>query len=81
MYIPTPVIPPPSPRARELSQALSDTIRTFQRRHPDMSDLEVRQALRSAAMESGSSKSQQTLAIVLFLGVLLFSVIVMIRDS
>ena len=80
MFFPHAVIPPPSSRARELSRALTDTIRAFQRRNPGLSEREVRQALWVLSRECGSGRSQQTFAIVLFLGVLLFSVIMMLSS-
>jgi hypothetical protein len=52
VVFPIPQGPPESPRVRELSQRLQETIQEFQRRFP-MTPAEVRQAVRHAAGTAG----------------------------
>lgn len=43
MYVPTP--PPPSPRARELADYLSQVVDAYHKDHPELTAEDVRQAL------------------------------------
>lgn len=52
MFVPTYVATARSPRAEELSRQLAEVIRSYRSAHPDLSALEVSQALQAAAAES-----------------------------
>ncbi len=64
MYIP----PPPSPEARELGGHLTDIINAYQADHPNMSPMEVRQAVKLAqhAAPGGHKLAIRTVVIGLF---------------
>ena len=61
----TPPPAPPSPRAQELGYRLSALIEQFQREHPEMSAIEVRQALQLASTRQGVSSAAMIAAVLL----------------
>jgi hypothetical protein len=64
-----PVVPPtPSPRAEELGQRLAETIEGYRRQNPDLSGLDVRQALRLAAARAGDLGAPPRALIALIAG-------------
>ncbi len=56
MFIPVHTAPPapPSPEAQELGRHLTDVIHAYQADHPNMSSLEVRQAIQLARRTGGT---------------------------
>lgn len=75
--------PPPSPRAMELGMKVADLIRIYKQEYPDMSFMEVTQAMRVAEKETrpefgGINASKQAaligliLVVVLLIGLLFF---------
>ncbi len=54
MYIPIPPQMPPSREAVELGERLTDLIESYQLDHPDMSALEVHQAVKMAQSQTTS---------------------------
>ena len=66
------VIPaiPPSPRAKELGRRLADTVRDFRQAHPEVSGLEIRQAMRLAETEVGAGVDVKLTMVLGFLAAL-----------
>jgi hypothetical protein len=60
MFIPIPTAPPapPSPEAQELGRHLTDVIHAYQADHPNMSSLEVRQAIQLARQTGGGTDAK-----------------------
>ena len=60
MYVPIPTAPPqpPSPEAQELGGHLANVINAYQADHPDMSPLEIRQAIRLARQSTGGPNTK-----------------------
>ena len=57
MYIPV-TTAPPSPEAQELGRHLTDVIRAYQADHPNMSSVEVRQAIQLARQTGGGTDAK-----------------------
>lgn len=67
-YIPIITPPPtPSPRARELSDAVARLVEEFEQRFPDTSPTDIRQALQLAAQKNAGS-AVSALAVTVGLG-------------
>jgi hypothetical protein len=74
VFVPVPVQPPESPRVRELSRKIKETIDEFQQHYP-MTPTEIRQALYHAAGSAGGRRRPLVIALVggvMALGVALF---------
>jgi len=69
VYVP----PPPSPRARELGQRVLDVIEAYRKEHPNVTWIEIHQALRLASRRSGADRRRLVLALVA--GAVLFVVL------
>ena len=67
MYIPVPTAPPapPSPEAQELGRHLTDVINAYQADHPNMSPLEVRQAIQLARRTGGGTDAKMAIKALL----------------
>ncbi len=63
MFIPVPTAPPapPSPEAQELGRHLTDVIHAYQADHPNMSSLEVRQAIQLARRTGGGTDAKMAI--------------------
>ncbi len=63
MFIPVPTAPPapPSPEAQELGQHLTDVIHAYQADHPNMTSLEVRQAIQLARRTGGGTDAKMAI--------------------
>ena len=63
MFIPVPTAPPapPSPEAQELGRHLTDVINAYQADHPNMSSLEVRQAIQLARRTGGGTDAKMAM--------------------
>jgi heme A synthase len=61
VYVP----PPPSRRARELGDRVLGVIEEYRREHPNLTWLEIHQALRLASRRSGSERRRMVLALAL----------------
>lgn len=74
VFIPVPVTPPPpaSPRVRQLSDELSTVIDDYQRRFPDLSSSDVRQAAQLAVQKRGKGTGLERQSIGLVVGLLAF---------
>ncbi len=66
MFIPVPIAPPapPSPEAQELGQHLTDVINAYQADHPNMSSLEVRQAIQLARRAGGGTDANMAMKVI-----------------
>ena len=68
VYIPIVTTPPaPSPRARELSDAVARLVEEFEHRFPDTSPADIRQALQLASQKTAGS-AVPALAVTVGLG-------------
>lgn len=67
MFIPVPTAPPapPSPEAQQLGQHLTDVIHAYQADHPNMSSLEVRQAIQLARRTAGGTDAKMAIKALL----------------
>ncbi len=67
MFIPVPTAPPapPSPEAQELGRHLTDVINAYQADHPNMSPLEVRQAIQLARRTGGGTDAKMAIKAIL----------------
>ena len=67
MFIPVPTAPPapPSPEAQELGRHLTDVIHAYQADHPNMSSLEVRQAIQLARQTGGGTDAKMAIKAIL----------------
>ena len=67
MFIPVPTAPPapPSPEAQQLGQHLTDVIHAYQADHPNMSSLEVRQAIQLARRTGGGTDTKMAIKAIL----------------
>jgi hypothetical protein len=63
-FVPYVPVIPPSARARELGERLAQVIRDFDRQHSDLTEIEIRQALRIALGESGRSEARRAVAAI-----------------
>ena len=63
MFLPV-TTAPPSPEAQELGRHLTDVIHAYQADHPNMSSVEVRQAIRLARQTAGGTDARMRPAIV-----------------
>ena len=81
MFIPVPSAAPapPSPEAQELGRHLTDVINAYQADHPNMSSLEVRQAIQLARRTGGGTDAKMAikatlggLVVMMGLGLLFF---------
>jgi hypothetical protein len=74
MYIPIPTAPPapPSAEAQELGGHLADMIHAYQADHPEMSPLEVRQAVQLAQRAVGGGLDTKILIKSIALGLVAF---------
>ena len=69
----TPIVPAqPSEKSRELSRRLSEVIHEYRKEQAGVKDEEIQQAFRLAAMETGTGKNKDKMAIM---GIILFLVI------
>ncbi len=76
IYVPVTPPPPPSPEAQELGGHLVDVIKAYQADHPNMSPMEVRQAVRLAqAAVPGRSKSAILRVVAVMIVVLLIALV------
>ncbi len=68
MYIPMPTATPapPSREAQELAELLTAATEAFQRNHPQMSPLDVRQAMKLAQTAAGGADNKMAIKGVLF---------------
>ncbi len=64
MFIPPPPAPP-SPEAQELGRHLTDVIHAYQADHPNMSSLEVRQAIQLARRTGGGTDTKMAIMAIL----------------
>ncbi len=66
MFIPVPTAPPapPSPEAQERGRHLTDVINAYQADHPDMSPLEVRQAIQLARRTGGGTDAKMAITAI-----------------
>ncbi len=64
VYTPAAPPPPSSPKVRELGMRLSEVVQDFQRRHPNMTAGEVRQAIRYAAARASGGRSSSAAVVV-----------------
>ena len=77
-----PVVPSlPSPRAEALGQRLAETIEQFRQQNPDLSGLEVRQAMRLAASRAGGGNAAAPALIALVAGVAVAGLAFALRTS
>ncbi len=69
MFIPVHTAPPapPSPEAQEFGRHLTDVIHPYQADHPNMSSLEVRQAIQLARQTAGGTDAKMRRAIPVIL--------------
>ena len=67
MYVPVSTAPPapPSPEAQELGRYLTDVIHAYQADHPNMSSLEVRQAIQLARRTGGGTDTKMAIMAIL----------------
>ena len=74
MYIPVPTAPPapPSAEAQELGDHLARLIQAYQADHPEMSPLEVRQAVQLAQRAVGGGPNTKMLFKAVMLGLVAF---------
>lgn len=63
-FVPYVPVVPPSARAVELGRRLGEVIREFDRQHSDLTEIEIRQALRIALGESGRSEARRAVAAI-----------------
>jgi LPXTG-motif cell wall-anchored protein len=65
-----PIVPAtPSPRAEALGQRLAETVEQFRQQNPDLSGLEVRQAMQIAISRAGGGTAPAPALIALVTGV------------
>jgi hypothetical protein len=65
-FVPVVVPPPtPSPQAEELGQRLAQVIHDYRQQHPEMSGLELRQALRIALLRAGGGNETPAVFVAL----------------
>jgi hypothetical protein len=66
MFIPVPIAPPapPSPEAQELGRHLTDVINAYQPDHPNMSSMEVRQAIQLARRTGGGTDAKMAITAI-----------------
>lgn len=74
MYIPVPTAPPapPSAEAQELGEHLERVIQAYQADHPEMSPLEVRQAVQLAQRAVGGGPNPKMLIKGVLVGLIAF---------
>lgn len=66
MFLPV-ITAPPSPEAQELGRHLTDVIHAYQADHPNMSSVEVRQAIQLARQTAGGTDAKRRRAIAAIL--------------
>ncbi|MBM3263031.1 MAG: hypothetical protein FJY97_06335 [candidate division Zixibacteria bacterium] len=64
---------PPSRRARELAHDLFRVVREFRALHPDMTDAEIRHALRIIEMEAGGNYTRNVMIALYIVTLLLLA--------
>ncbi len=83
MFIPVPTAPPapPSPEAQELGRHLTDVINAYQADHPNMSPLEVRQAIQLARRTGGTDANMAMKVIAVGLVAMMALGLVLLRAT
>ncbi len=81
VYIPLTPPPAPSARARDLSEHLALLVEEYERKHPDTSPLDVRQALRLTAQRTGGNPQARVKVAIGVMLVLLAAFLVFARAS
>jgi len=69
-FVPIVPPPPPSPRAEALGQRLAETIEQYRQQNPELSALELRQAMELALARAGGAHAATPRLIAVIVGLL-----------